>query len=77
MLPGTPRTFIGSTTFTVSGLRCGTCRRVVLDAVMGVSGVLAVALDGRSGTMTVSVTVPVDRADIVAAIEGVGYAVVE
>jgi copper chaperone CopZ len=77
MLPGTPRTFIGSTTFVVTGLRCAGCRRAVLAAVAAVPGVRSVTLDGPSGTMTVSVTVPVDRADVVAAIRGAGYAVVE
>ena len=31
MLPSTPRTFIGSTTFTVTGMTCAHCQRAVTD----------------------------------------------
>lgn len=74
MLPGTPRTFVGSTTFTVTGMTCEKCQRAVTDEIAGVPGVAAVAVDLPSRTVTVTATHPVDRADIAAAIEAAGYA---
>jgi copper chaperone CopZ len=33
MLSRTPRTFIGSTTFTVTGVTCGHCQRAVTEEI--------------------------------------------
>lgn len=74
MLSGTPRTFVGSTTFTVAGMTCELCQRAVTDEIAGVRGVSAVAVDLPSRTVTVTATELVDRADIAAAIEAAGYA---
>jgi copper chaperone CopZ len=87
MLPGTPRTFIGSTTFTVRGPRCACCGSEVADHIGAVPGVTSVTLhrgagtgtgtgiDASAATVTVSVGRPVDRADIDAAIQQAGYTV--
>ena len=85
MLSSTPRTFIGSTTFTVTGMTCDHCRRAVTQEIFAVEGVQSVDVDLASGTVTVdlasgTVTVtaerPVDRADIAAAVDEAGYALV-
>ncbi len=76
MLSSTPRTFVGSTTFTVRGLDCDRCREAVAGQVAAVAGVTAVILQPGTDTVTVCVDRPVDRADIAAAIGRVGYAVV-
>ena len=78
MLSSTPRTFIGSTTFTVTGMTCAHCQRAVTEEISGVDGVESVAVDPASGTVTVTVTAdrPVDRADIAAAVDDAGYALV-
>jgi copper chaperone CopZ len=76
MLSDTPRTFIGSTTFTVTGMTCDHCRRAVTEEISAVDGVESVDVDLASGTVTVTTAEPVDRADIVAAVDEAGYALV-
>jgi copper ion binding protein len=74
MLSSTPRTFIGSTTFTVTGMTCEHCQRAVTEEITGVDGVQSVTVDLATGTVTVTADRPVDRADIAAAIDEAGYA---
>jgi copper chaperone CopZ len=76
MLSDTPRTFIGSTTFTVTGMTCDHCRRAVTQEISAVDGVESVAVDLASGTVTVTSDRPVDRADIAAAVDEAGYVLV-
>jgi copper chaperone CopZ len=76
MLSDTPRTFIGSTTFTVTGMTCDHCRRAVAGEISAVDGVESVDVDLTSGTVTVTTAGPVDRADIAAAVDEAGYALV-
>ena len=76
MLSDTPRTFVGSTTFTVNGMTCDHCRRAVTQEISAVEGVESVAVDLPSGTVTVATTGPVDRADIAAAVDEAGYVLV-
>jgi copper chaperone CopZ len=76
MLSSTPRTFIGSTTFTVTGMTCAHCRHAVTEEIAAVDGVASVAVDLATGTVTVTADRPVDRADITAAVDEAGYALV-
>ncbi len=76
MLSGTPRTFIGATTFSVAGMTCEACRRAVTAEIAAVDGVESVTVDLASGTVTVTADRPVDRADIAAAVDEAGYALV-
>jgi hypothetical protein len=76
MLPGTPRTFIGSTTFLVRRLTGIASQRSVVEQITGVEGVESVTVDLAGGAVTVKATGPVDRADIAAAIERAGFALV-
>jgi copper chaperone CopZ len=76
MLSSTPRTFIGSTTFQVTGMTCAHCQRAVTAEIADVDGVESVTVDLASGTVTVTATQPVDRADIAAAVDEAGYALV-
>jgi copper chaperone CopZ len=76
MLSDTPRTFIGSTTFSVTGMTCAHCRRAVTEEISGIQGVDSVAVDLATGTVTVTAARPVDRADIAAAVDEAGYALV-
>ena len=75
MLPGTPRTFIGSTTFTVRGLTGPADRRSVAERIAAVDGVQEVRVDPASGTVTVRAAAPVDRAEIADAVAAAGFAV--
>lgn len=76
MLSGTPRTFIGSTTFTVRGLTDAESCSTLLRHVTAVDGVDSVDVDLVSGTVTVRVSRLVDRADIGAAVERSGFTLV-
>jgi copper chaperone CopZ len=68
-----PRTFVGSTTFTVDGMTCDHCRNAVTAEISGVPGVDSVQVDLASGAVTVTSTVPVDRSDIAVAVDEAGY----
>ncbi len=76
MLNSTPRTFVGTTTFQVTGMTCAHCQRAVTEEISRVAGVSGVAVDLPTGTVTVSAERPVDRADIAAAVDEAGYALV-
>ena len=76
MLSSTPRTFIGATTFTVTGMTCAHCQRAVTEEIAAVDGVESVTVDLASGSVTVTADRPVDRADIAAAVDEAGYALV-
>ena len=70
MLPGTPHTFIGSTTFVVRGLIDAESRRTLVDRVLAVDGVESVTANPGSDVVTVRAGVPVDRADVSVAAAG-------
>ena len=76
MLTDTPRTFIGSTTFAVTGMTCAHCQRAVTEEISAVAGVESVVVDLATGMVTVTTTRPVDRADIAAAVDEAGYVLV-
>jgi copper chaperone CopZ len=76
MLSNTPRTFIGSTMFEVTGMTCEHCVRAVTEEISGVAGVASVTVDLPSGSVTVIASRPVDRADIAAAVDEAGYTLV-
>ncbi len=73
MLSDTPRTFVGTTTFQVTGMTCDHCRRAVTAEISDVAGVTEVTVDIVTGTVTVTADRPVDRADIAAAVDEAGY----
>ena len=72
----TPRTFVGTTTFTVTGMTCAHCQRAVTQEISGVDGVESVAVDIAAGKVTVTARRPVDRSEIAAAVDEAGYALV-
>ena len=76
MMTNTPRTFVGTTTFQVQGMTCGHCERAITQEIGRVAGVRSVAVDLPAGAVTVSVDTAVDRADIAAAVDEAGYALV-
>jgi copper ion binding protein len=76
MLNSTPRTFVGSTTVSVRGMTCSHCERAITQEVGRVDGVHDVRVDLAAGTVTVTVDRPVDRAEIAAAVDEAGYALI-
>jgi len=76
MMSNTPRTFVSSTTFQVAGMTCEHCRRAVQQEIGRVPGVQRVDVDLATGTVTVFAHRPVDRADVAAAADEAGFALV-
>jgi copper chaperone len=76
MLESTPRTFIGATTFQVTGMSCGHCQRAVTEEINRIPGVHGVTVDLATGSVTVTTTQPVDRADIAYAVDEAGYTLI-
>lgn len=73
MMSHTPRTFVGTTTFEVTGLTCGHCADALAGAIRRLPGIAAVAVDLGSGVVTVTAADPVDRGDVFAAIAATGH----
>ena len=63
-----------TSTWTVTGMTCGHCVASVTEEISELDGVedVAVALD--TGTVTVTSSRPLDRAEVRAAVEEAGYA---
>ena len=77
MLPGTPHTFVGSTTFAVTGMSGPRCEDAVRAAITAVAGVEDVrVLDPEGGIVAVTAVTPVDRVDIETAVRSAGFALV-
>lgn len=76
MLDSTPRTFIGATTFQVTGMTCGHCRRAVTEEISRIPGIQGVAVDLATGGVTVTATQPVDRTDVALAVDEAGYTLI-
>lgn len=76
MFDKTPRMFIGTTTFQITGMTCEHCRRAVTEEIGRIPGVSGVSVDLASGSATVTATDPVDRADVAHAVDEAGYTLV-
>jgi copper chaperone len=76
MLDDTPRTFIGATTFQVTGMSCDHCQRAVTEEITRIPGVQGIAVDLPTGSVTVTATQPVDRAEVARAVSEAGYTLV-
>ena len=74
MLNETPRTFVGTTSFTVMRVTNGD-ERTVADEIRAVDGVDTVTVDAGSGEVVVTANVPVDRVDIARAVARAGHAI--
>jgi hypothetical protein len=75
VLSGTPRTFIGSTTFAVRGLADVADSGTLVRNVAAIVGVESVVLDLAGGIVTVRAGEPVDRADVATAVSEAGFTV--
>jgi copper chaperone CopZ len=76
MLENTPRTFVGATTFQVAGMTRGHCQRAVTEEISRVAGVQGITVDLATGSVTVTATQPVDRADVAHAVGEAGYTLI-
>jgi copper ion binding protein len=64
-----------SSTYTVTGMTCDHCVAAVRQEVGAVDGVTDVQVELATGTLTVESDVPIDPADVTAAVEEAGYEV--
>ena len=64
-----------TSTFTVVGMTCGHCVRSVKDEVGKIDGVSSVAVDFKSGLVTVASDTEIEREVFVAAVDEAGYEV--
>ena len=64
-----------TSTFTVVGMTCGHCVRSVKGEVAKIDGVESVAVDFKSGTVTVESTAPIPDEAFAAAVDEAGYEV--
>jgi len=62
--------------YTVSGMTCGHCVGSVKEEIGNIAGVTAVDVELASGRVVVTSDPPVSAADVVAAVDEAGYAVV-
>jgi copper chaperone CopZ len=76
VLNQTPRTFVGTTTFQVTGMTCGHCQRAVTEEIGQIPGVTGVVVELATGNVTVTATEPVDRANVAAAVDEAGYTLI-
>ena len=61
-------------TWTVTGMTCGHCVASVSEEIAEIDGVESVDVVLETGDVTVTSTVPLDRAAVRAAVEEAGYA---
>ena len=64
MMPGTPRTFVGPTLFTLDGAVCVHVADAVRARICAMPGISACELDTPAGVLLVTAEAPVDRSDI-------------
>lgn len=62
--------------YTVTGMTCGHCVGSVKEEIGNIAGVTAVDVELASGRVVVTSDAPVSAADVVAAVDEAGYAVV-
>ncbi|OHV30162.1 MULTISPECIES: heavy-metal-associated domain-containing protein [Pseudofrankia] len=59
--------------YQVTGMSCGHCEASVRDEVGKIAGVEDIQVSARTGRLVVTVTGPVDDAQVLAAVDEAGY----
>lgn len=62
-----------TTNYRVTGMTCGHCESSVREEVQVVHGVETVDASASAGTLTVTSTVELDQAEVIAAVREAGY----
>jgi copper chaperone CopZ len=75
MMSNTPRVFVGTTTFLVTGMTSSDCLLKVTAAMNGFAGVRVLSADLLTGLVMVTAERPVNRVDLAAKIVLAGYSV--
>jgi copper chaperone len=63
-------------TYTVTGMTCGHCVQAVTEELTALAGVSDVQVSLADGAVTVTSAGPLDLADVAAAVDEAGYALV-
>jgi hypothetical protein len=72
MMRQTPRTFVGTVVFLLEEPRCRRTTETISAEVGRLPGVSSCDLDVAAGTLMVTAAEPVDRSDVVAALDRLG-----
>jgi copper chaperone CopZ len=72
MMRETPRTFVGTVVFALEGAWCGHNADAVRTEIGQLPGIGLCDLDVAAGTLVVTASAPVDRTEIVAALDRLG-----
>ena len=72
MMRNTPRTFVGTVVLLLEGPVCAHITDVVHAAVRALPGISRCELDVSVGTLVVTAEAPVDLADIIDILDGLG-----
>jgi copper ion binding protein len=64
---------MSTATYTVTGMTCGHCVSSVTEEVEQITGVTAVDVDLKTGSVTVTSEAPLDDAKVKDAVEEAGY----
>ncbi|MCW3492307.1 heavy-metal-associated domain-containing protein [Microbacterium sp. SSM24] len=62
-----------TTEYKVTGMSCGHCEASVRGEVSKISGVDAITVDAKTGSLIVGSTQPLSDADVLAAVDEAGY----
>jgi hypothetical protein len=72
MMRNTPRTFVGPVVLNLRGRVCAHVAEEACDMVLALDGVTHCELDLAAGTVLVTAVQPVDRTEVVAALDRAG-----
>ncbi|KRB38603.1 heavy-metal-associated domain-containing protein [Microbacterium sp. Root180] len=62
-----------TTEYKVTGMSCGHCEASVRGEVSKISGVEAISVDAKTGSLVVGSVHPIADADVLAAVDEAGY----
>lgn len=60
-------------TYAVTGMTCGHCESAVREEVSQIPGVEQIDVSASTGTLAITAGVPVDDAEVIAAVDEAGY----
>jgi hypothetical protein len=72
MMQGTPRTFVGPTSFLLERDVCDHIAEAVRTRIRAMPGISACGLDDRAGVLLVTARAPVDRSDVLDVLRATG-----
>ncbi|GAB3601642.1 heavy-metal-associated domain-containing protein [Microbacterium tumbae] len=65
-----------TSTYAVTGMTCGHCEASVRDEIAKIDGVDAIRVSAAEGRLVIDSALPLDDAEVIAAVDEAGYAAV-